>query len=209
MEQRKWDEFGNPIGEYSDETSSDDENPSPHSHSTVVLPEDKEYYPHPEDVFKSYTKIKNETVDREDYQKPIIESAKKRIIADDIKPSDIPETTFSTEFLQHLLTNPQSTRNIAFVGSLGHGKTELIDCLVKDTHPHIVEKFTKRSTTNQVVGDGRRLDRLGWTDRLYLEKRRQMSISTEVVTLCHDSLEQKTYGEAEYTLWVEAHYRGN
>ena len=195
MSQRKWDEFGNPIGEYSDESSDDDENaPRQNIQTPVVLPEDKEYYPHAEDVYKAYTKIKHEDEDRDDYRKPIIESAKKRIIADDIKPNEIPETTFSIEFLRSLLENKSTIRNVAFVGSLGHGKTEIIDNLVKETHPNIVEReLTKKDITNQVVGDGRRFDRLGWTDRLYLEKRRQMSISTEVVTLCHDTLEQKTY----------------
>ena len=200
MENRKWDDFGNPIGEDSDSSTSEGEEEPESSvqqrdpiENPVVLPEDKKYYPTVEEVFNSYTKVKHEDEDREDYTKPIIESAKKRIIADDVK-KEIPKTTFSMKFLEDILRDGKSVRNIAFVGALGHGKTELIDSLVKETHPGIVEEqLTRRDVTNQVLGEGRRLDRLGWTDRLYLEKRRQMSVSTEVVTLAETDLNNKTY----------------
>lgn len=193
-----FDEFGNPIGniDSSEDESEVDQAPDPVNPqaSNYVLPDDKKYFPSEKDVYKPYTEVKHEDEDREDYTKPIIAPDTKRKISLDLNPSEIPQTTYSSEFLIDLLKNTASIRNVAFVGALGHGKTGLIDCLVKETHPDIVEKeLTKHDITNQVVGEGRRLDRLAWTDRLYLEKRRQLSITTEVMTLIEPDLDGKSY----------------
>lgn len=193
-----YDEFGNPIGDGDDDTEEESEidqrdQLDPLS-TSVVLPDDKKFFPTEKEVYQPYTEVKHEDEDREDYTKPIINPEIKRKIAQDISPSQIPETTYSSDFLVDLLKNELSIRNVAFIGSLGHGKTELIDCLLKETHPNIVkQELTKHDVTNQIIGEGRRLDRIGWTDRLYIEKRRQMSITTEVLTLVHQDINGKSF----------------
>lgn len=65
---------------------------------------------------------------------------------------------------------------------------------MRETHPGITERVvTKKDITNQVLGEGRRLDRLRWTDRLFLEKRRQISVLTEVMSLVAEDLNGKSY----------------
>ena len=190
----KFDQFGNYIAgsdSESEVSSDDDQEPEilePQEPEVVrsVLPEDKEYYPEARDVYPEYTKVKHEDEDREEYTTPIIEPPKKRHVANDINQR--PETTYNVEFMKSLFECPQSIRNIAFVGSLGHGKTELVDCLVTETHPKILEKMIiGKDVTNQILGEGRRIDSLRWTDRLFLEKRREISISTEVMSLVHET----------------------
>lgn len=195
MDFSKFDEFGNPIDENSSESdSSEDEAPNdiitpvePMQMESILV-EDKKHYPDPREVYPSYTKIKHEDEDRQDYTEPVIPPLTHRVIASDLKKT--PATTFSSQFLLSLFEDNTNVRNIAFVGTLGHGKTEFIDCLVRETHPGIAEKLvTQKDITNQVLGTGRNIERLGWTDRLYLEKRRKMSILTDVVTLVDQNLD--------------------
>lgn len=39
-----------------------------------------------------------------------------------------------------LMENPELIRNIAIAGHLHHGKTNLLDCLIEQTHPTLVKK---------------------------------------------------------------------
>ena len=119
-----FDEFGNPIGniDSSEDESEVDQAPDPVNPqaSNYVLPDDKKYFPSEKDVYKPYTEVKHEDEDREDYTKPIIAPDTKRKISLDLNPSEIPQTTYSSEFLIDLLKNTASIRNVAFVGALGH-----------------------------------------------------------------------------------------
>ncbi|KAH0786323.1 hypothetical protein GPJ56_009709 [Histomonas meleagridis] len=201
MNFNKFDEFGNYIGDGesdSSETSEDEDEqqdfhgPTENSTEISVLPEDKEFYANPNDVYPSYTKVKNEDEDRQDYTEPIIQPIHHRVVASDMKKR--PSTVYSTEFLISLFESGHRIRNVAVVGSIGHGKTELVDSLVRETHPNIIEQaVTNRDVTNQILGEGRRIDRLGWTDRLFLEKRRRMSILTEVMSMVEEDLEGRQY----------------
>ncbi|OHS92889.1 elongation factor Tu GTP binding domain [Tritrichomonas foetus] len=190
----KFDQFGNYIGSSdseSEETTEDEQQPSIREPTNILierqaLPEDREFYSQASEVYPSYTKVKHEDEDRQDYTTPIIEPTKSRVIAADLK--NPPITTFDKEFMKSLFKHPHTIRNVAFVGALGHGKTELIDSLVSETHPGIIEKtVTRRDVTNQIIGEGRRLDRLRWMDRLFLEKRRELTIFTEVMALVHET----------------------
>lgn len=190
----KFDQFGNYIGD--DDSNSEDENENEHDpeinepeeavNTKSLLPEDKEYYPESAEIYPSYTKIKHEDEDREEYTNPIIEPKIARHVANDLRKR--PVTLYSDNLMLSLFENPNSIRNVCFVGAFGHGKTELIDNLVSETHPGIIEDvIIRRDVTNQILGEGRRFDQLRWTDRLFLEKRRNMSISTEVMSLVHET----------------------
>ena len=48
--------------------------------------------------------------------------------------SSLPHTTFKCAFLAGLMDLPPLIRNAAVIGHLHHGKTSLVDILVKDTH---------------------------------------------------------------------------
>jgi len=196
MDFNKFDEFGNPIDDDFPNEENDDEPEDlvPKQdplNQLSLLPEDRDYYPKSSEVYPKFTTVKHEDEDRMDYQEPIIKPLEKKLVACDMKED--PETIYNRTFLRFLLENDHTIRNIAFIGALGHGKTEFIDCLVRETHPKINEvAVTKKDITNQVVGEGRRFDRLGWTDRTFLEQRRRVSIHTEVVTIVHETLDGKS-----------------
>ena len=194
MDFSKFDEFGNPVGSETSESESasaeDVETEDTQPEYKVSIPGEQNYYPLASEVFPSYTKVKHEPEDRQDYQEPLIKQERKRVIAQDARV----DAVFDRTFLRDLFMNPASIRNVAFVGALGHGKTELVDLFVKETHPNVIEKFvTGRDVTNEVIGEGRRMDRLAWTDRLFLEKRRAMSILTEVMSLIGEDLNGKSW----------------
>ena len=199
MDFSKFDEFGNPVdsGSSESEQSESEETGSTSSNSDepeydVSIPGEQNYYPLASEVFPEYTKVKHEGEDRQDRREPLIKQERARVIAKDAKGEVA--TIFDKTFLRDLFMNRESIRNIAFVGALGHGKTELIDVFVKETHPTVIEQFvTSRDITNQVLGEGRRMDRLAWTDRLFLEKRRMISISTEVMSLIGEDLNGKSW----------------
>jgi U5 small nuclear ribonucleoprotein component len=194
----RFDEFGNPLdGSDSDSNldrrTDDADGPTPERREfETILPEDKRFYPLASAVYPSHTKVRYEFEDRQDFREPIIKPAERRVIAQDLK-SDL-ETIYDRVFMQGLFQHPDSIRNLAFVGALAHEKTEIVDYLVRETHPGITEDIiTKKAITNQVVGEGRRFDSLHWTDRLFLEKRRQMSVSTEVMSLVAEDLNHKSW----------------
>lgn len=80
-------------------------------------------------------------VQEEDTQpltKPIIEPVKVRKF--NLQEKDVPETTYSHEFMLDLLENPNLIRNVAICGHIHHGKTNLLDCLIEQTHPTLIKK---------------------------------------------------------------------
>lgn len=184
MNYSKYDEFGNFIGDDSDSSSEESDTKKEDASSKV-------------DESKSqgkndYVNVKHEFEDRQDISEPIIKLNKKKIIAKDCD-GFIPESVYDSEFLYELLKSGHSTRNVCFVGALGHGKTTVIDCLIEETHPNILDQLiTRKDITNQVVGEGRKVEKLGWTDRIILEKRRIMSITTEIATIAVKTLSGKT-----------------
>jgi len=51
-----------------------------------------------------------------------------------IVEKEIPELTFSTEFMAGLSLQPELARSVAICGHLHHGKTLLCDMLISATH---------------------------------------------------------------------------
>lgn len=131
-----YDEFGNYIGPELDVGSSDD----PYS------ADEEEDQPMAEPEPAQATALATASEERpgdlpevivheEDTQaitEPII--APQKVNTFDVLERDVPETTFSYEFMQGLMQHPSLVRHVSFVGHLHHGKTSLVDMLVMETH---------------------------------------------------------------------------
>ncbi|KAI9603549.1 hypothetical protein KEM48_000913, partial [Puccinia striiformis f. sp. tritici PST-130] len=157
----EYDEWGNFIGDLSDDSdkgseANDDDRHSPiaetlaplpepdemndmevdhvGSSNAVVLHDDKKYYPLAMELYGPDVETMVEEEDAQPLTEPIINPIKIRKFTIVEKGEAVPETTFSKQFMADLMSHPESVRNVAVVGHLHHGKTALLDMLVHETH---------------------------------------------------------------------------
>lgn len=76
------------------------------------------------------------------------------------------------------MDTPTLIRNVALVGHLHHGKTTFVDCLVRQTHPQF-------ETTEERA--------LRYTDTLFTEQERGVSIKSMPITLVLPDIKQKSF----------------
>lgn len=146
------------------------------SSKAVVLHEDKRYYQTALEVYGPEVETIVQEEDAQPLDKPLIEPVKKKKFQ--LKEQDLPETTYSMEFLTDLMDTPALIRNVALVGHLHHGTTTFIDCLIRQTHP----QFRDMEERN-----------LRYTDTLFTEQERGVSIKATPVTLVLQDVKDKSY----------------
>lgn len=164
---------------------------NPSATSSVVLYEDKKYYPTAEEVYgDAETLVQDE--DTQPLTVPIVAPVKEfkfdiaekpatglkaRQAAAEGQPLDIPPTTYGLDYMLALREHPALVRNVALVGHLHHGKTSFMDTLVQQTH-------TKEW----------RLDRtLRYTDYRTDEQQRGLSIKAVPMTMLLPNGKDKSY----------------
>ncbi|XP_069669261.1 116 kDa U5 small nuclear ribonucleoprotein component [Periplaneta americana] len=197
MDADLYDEFGNYIGpelesdeeeeegfgdgepeaqEYDDEAGEDQGEEMDTTPMTVVLHEDKRYYPAALEVFGPEVETIVQEEDNQPLDKPLIAPIKKKKFQ--LKEQDLPETVYNMEFLADMMDNPNLIRNVALIGHLHHGKTTFVDCLIRQTHPGF------RSTEER---------NLRYTDTLFTEQERGVGIKAIPVTLVLPNVKNKSY----------------
>lgn len=97
----------------------------------IVLHEDKKYFPELEEAYPGVETLIMEE-DSQPITQPIIETIKSKNF--DVVEKELPETTFSFEFLNSMMSKPELIRNVGIVGHLHHGKTSFMDLFVQQTH---------------------------------------------------------------------------
>lgn len=193
-----YDEFGNYIGpeldsDDDDEEDSDDEREEhadreygddddemeqddDHNEMQVVLHEDKKYYPTAEEVYGPEVETIVQEEDNQPLTEPIIAPVKKKKFA--MTEQDLPATSYNMEFLADLMDTPELIRNVTLCGHLHHGKTSFVDCLIEQTHPEIYSSDDKD---------------IRYTDTLFTEQERGVSIKASPVTLVLPDSRNKSY----------------
>lgn len=157
----------------------DDEDIEPDEDKTsraVVLHEDKRYYPTSLEVYGPDVETIVQEEDAQPLEKPLIEPVKK--LKFQLKEQELPETTYNMEFLADLMDTPPLIRNVALVGHLHHGKTTFADCLIRQTHPQF-QNMEEKS--------------LRYTDTLFTEQERGVSIKSQPITLVLPDVKSKSY----------------
>lgn len=142
----------------------------------VVLHEDKRYYPSAEDVYGTEVETLVEEEDTMAITEPIIQPVRNRKFAHSVK--ELPRTSYSMEFLTDLMDNANLIRNVTICGHLSHGKTSFVDNLVEETHLDIFKE------------EG---EKLHWTDTLFMEQERQLSIKATPLTLVMSDSRDKSF----------------
>jgi len=158
------------------------------STSAVVLHEDKEYYRSAQDTYGSDVEIQIEEEDTQPLEQPMIAPIKEAVF--ELIESSLPRTTFKWAFVTALMDSPALIRNVALIGHLHHGKTSLLDMLVKETH--VEHRERERS------GAGRRKKQrhtlhatMRYTDSRKDEQQRGLSIKACPISLVLPDLRGK------------------
>ncbi|XP_015782697.1 116 kDa U5 small nuclear ribonucleoprotein component-like [Tetranychus urticae] len=155
--------------------ASDDDDNEP-TGNEIVLHEDKKYYPSAEQIYGPDVETLVQEEDNQALTEPIIKSVKTSTFSHQI--SDIPQTTYSLEFMTDLMDTPDLIRNVALVGHLHHGKSTFIDCIVEQSHVDLGQK------------DGKSYR---YTDTLYTEQERGVSIKASPITIVMQNLKSKSF----------------
>lgn len=90
----------------------------------------------------------------------------------------LPRTTFDFKFMEKLMGQDHAVRNIALIGHLLHGKTSFVDCLVEQTHIDFEVHPEKP---------------IRFTDTLFAEQERGISIKSSPLSIVHQNLRDKSY----------------
>ncbi|CAG0897093.1 unnamed protein product [Cyprideis torosa] len=194
-----YDEFGNYIGpdlgsdedeeeeeedrmgeddEMSDEEQGEEreEGRAANQEMSIVLHEDKKYYPSSEEVYGPDVETIVQEEDAQPLTEPIIAPVKRKKFS--YIEQELPETTYDMEYLADLMDNSDLIRNVALVGQLHHGKSSFVDCLIQQTHPSLCLKDDKP---------------LRYTDTLFTEQERGVSIKAMPVTIVSQDVKGKSY----------------
>ncbi|KAK7202953.1 P-loop containing nucleoside triphosphate hydrolase protein [Myxozyma melibiosi] len=146
--------------------------------NAVILHEDKQYYPSAEEVYGPDVEALVQEEDTQPLSEPIIAPIKVKKFT--VETTDLPEATFSREYMMDIMNFPDQIRNVAIVGHLHHGKTALMDMLVQETHE--LKDYTRKRLGEQIR----------YTDTHILERERGLSLKCSPMTLLLPNSKGKT-----------------
>ncbi|EGF83447.1 hypothetical protein BATDEDRAFT_15620 [Batrachochytrium dendrobatidis JAM81] len=146
-----------------------------HAGPSIVLHEDKKYYPTAAEVFGEGVEALVQDEDTQLLSEPII--APQKIKKTFIHEKDLPETNYKKEYLADLTGFPDLIRNVTIMGHLHHGKTLFMDMMVEETH-----------TVDWSLSKNER-----YTDVHELERTRGLSIKSMPLSLVLQDLKGKSH----------------
>ncbi|XP_041973849.1 116 kDa U5 small nuclear ribonucleoprotein component [Aricia agestis] len=144
---------------------------------SVVLHEDKRYYPQAIEVYGPDVETVVQEEDTQALDKPLIEPVKNKKFQ--MQEQELPETTYDMEYLADMLDNTELMRNVTLMGHLHNGKTSFVDCLIRQTHPGTINNETTIP--------------MRYTDTLFVEQERGVSIKSMPVTLLLKDIKGKSH----------------
>lgn len=133
---------------------------------SVVLHEDKKYYPSAEEVYGSEVEAIVQEEDAQPLTEPIIAPVKKNKFS--YEEQQLPDTVYEMEYLADLMDSPELIRSVGLIGHLHHGKTSFVDCLVEQTHPGFTTRVDRPTR---------------FSDTLFTEQERGVSIKAMPLSL--------------------------
>lgn len=202
----EYDEFGNYIGPDLDSDDSDEDNNEDNEQvqemetddgpstlamtqqtfddedagaaNQIVLHEDKKYYPTAQEVYGEDVETLVQEEDTQTLAEPIVKPVVNNKFSKTLQ--ELPETTYEKEYMADMMDQPDLIRNVALCGHLHHGKTSFMDMLVEQTHT--VEWGAEAAEKA-----------IRYTDTLYSEQERQLSIKNTPMTLVLPDSREKSY----------------
>jgi len=150
----------------------------------VILHEDKKYYPDAEDVYGE-AEVTVQDEDTQPLEKPIIAPVRGK--AFDHVEKKAPSNPYSTAYLSQLAGTPALVRNVCIAGHLHHGKSAVMDMLVRQTHSFGAPREHEFERKWNGAED------LRYTDTRVDEQKRKLSIKAVPMTLLMPSASGKSY----------------
>jgi len=146
------------------------------SSTSIVLHEDKKYYPDAEEVYPGVEVLIQEE-DTQALSEPIIKPIKEKRFAHSLKVKHFPPTTFTKEYMLDLMNHNSLIRCVTIAGHLHHGKTSFVQMLVDQTHEDLVNVHQQSR----------------FTDVRYDEEERGLSIKASPMSLILPDSREKSY----------------
>ncbi|BFU18288.1 U5 small nuclear ribonucleoprotein subunit, putative [Entamoeba histolytica HM-1:IMSS-B] len=183
----QFDEFGNYIGndqvieeqpheDDMDNNNEDELNRNEDRKNQIVLHEDKQYYQTAEEIYGSDVEVLYRNEDEQSITEGIIPVEKNKKIQREYKTNLTSKYDF--EYISEQMNNIDKIRNIAVIGSLHHGKTQLIDLLFRYSHDKSID--VDKITTN-------------YMDIRNDEQELKISIKSSQISLCIPSKKNGYY----------------
>jgi U5 small nuclear ribonucleoprotein component len=173
-----------------DDEMEEDEGPEETGAGAVILHEDKQYYPDAEEVYpEAETTVQDE--DTQPLDKPIIAPVRTKNF--DHVEKKMPVNPYSAQYLHQLSGNPALVRNIVLAGHLHHGKTSIMDMLVRETHNFGNATQQSGSIKHEFERKWAGAEDLRYTDTRYDEQKRKLSIKGIPMSLLMPSSTGKSY----------------
>jgi len=166
---------------------------STNDENRIVLAEDKKYYLDANEVYPGAKTILMDE-DTQGIDEPIIKSVKAKNFSVLEKDGEIPTLNYSTDFMATLMETPSLIRNVAIVGQFHHGKTVLMDTLIRSTQ-ETGRAWANINTPNGGNGHGQVNGGkdVRYSDTRTDEQARELSIKSTLVSLVAESVSTKSY----------------
>eukprot|EP00922_Rhytidocystis_sp_ex-Travisia-forbesii_P033413 GHVS01049656.1.p1 GENE.GHVS01049656.1~~GHVS01049656.1.p1 ORF type:complete len:1006 (+),score=141.40 GHVS01049656.1:85-3102(+) len=158
----------------------------------VVPHEEKKFYPDAEEVYPDAETLVQEE-DTQPITEPIIAPVKSKKF--DLLEKDMPNTSFSFDFLSGLMNKPSLIRNICLLGHLHHGKTSFMNNIVRETHYNpssAKRKADSLSATSSISSTTTGMP-LRYTDTRLDEQERMLSIKAVPMSLVLQNSMDKSF----------------
>lgn len=144
----------------------------------IVLAEDKKDYPDAEEVYGEDVEVLVMDEDEKHIEEPIIQPKTTKKFQ--VLEKGALQAHADVEFIKGLLKKPELVRNVAVIGHLQHGKTQMMDMLVEQTH---VTRHQERQNDKPMRFTDARID----------EQERGISIKTTPMSLVMENSKGKHY----------------
>ena len=153
----------------------------------MIVPfETKQYYPDAVQVYGHHVETLVEEQDTQPLSQPIIAPIKQKRIQ--LLEPKLP-TTVDDKDLLSVLREPSRIRNVVLLGQIHHGKTSLLDILVKANLPvaltHKNKKVAERDRDEMVP--------LGYTDAYITEKSRKITLKGKCMSVVSKDMQGTSY----------------
>ena len=154
--------------------------------------EERELFPRASQIYGPNVETLVEEQDTQPLAEPIIAPVRQKRIQL-LEPTIPTFRRYDLQKLTHLMNEPRRIRNVVLLGQIHHGKTSLVDLMVKSTHTAI-PKFPFHFNNKKVIERNRdEMAPLGYSDAYFTEQLRKISLKAKCMSLVGEDTNGTSY----------------